>query len=197
MATARWHNLRMRLLTLPMLAFVVATAAGQQPVTPDELVAVLGRHARVVCGSTGLPPAAMLITGTMTMTGAQPVEVTTWVRRQPFGFRREIRSADPASPPIVMITDGRYAWDAAGRPLDAMRSRLCFESACIDGLLYLDPAAIEGGPETREPWQLRDHDGSLPPGFATGLRTNWVGVRSPAGTSLQVHLVSATTACTK
>lgn len=171
------------------LAAAVAAAAacasllpGQEP-DPQALQDLLDRHARAVAGADLRDHGDLRLSGTIDGDGGH-ARVRVFVRRQPFAYRREVETAAGTE---VTVSDGRYAWDEGGRPLPPDRARECLEAAFLDGLLYLDPGCLRGGAAGGEPYALRDHD-ALPAGFPRGLHTRWLGVLTPAGSLLQLHL---------
>lgn len=169
------------LWTLPLCA----QGTGGPPGEP-QLRALLERHRTAVVLEQGRPLGNLRLSGTM-QEGERRHAVRIFVRRHPFAVRYEVQDLAPQGTVRVAVSDGRHAWDQHGRPLSAPASREFFEEAFIDSLLYLDPANIRGGPDNQEAWPLKDHEGQLPPGLATGLRTVWIALRSPAGTLLQCH----------
>jgi hypothetical protein len=167
------------LLALYPLLVLAGGAAGQNP-DPASWQRTLERH---VATMGRIPP--FLVVRATIRSEASRTPVTTFVRATPFGFRREIARTDN-QPGRVWITDGRHAWDDAGVLLDPLEARSCFEFAFIDGLLYRASNRLAAGPDTKEPWALRDH-ANLPPDCPRNLRTHWVGLMSPAGTMPQFH----------
>ncbi len=125
--------------------------AGQGEAAPAP--SILERHRDFVGGAPAIAAAGDFVLEGTVEAGGEPLVLRTFVRRTPFALRQEIRSQQQALPPLVRITDGRYAWqlDAEGRsePLPPVAARLLMEAAFLDGLLYLDPASsalpITGG----------------------------------------------------
>jgi aspartyl protease len=116
----------------------------------------------------------------------------TWracVRRAPFAFREEWRSADPSVPPDVRVSDGEYAWrmraDGTGAPLPGLEATACLERAFFMGALYLDPRLTTGrakvnGLEPMWPWP------GVPDSLEKGRRVWVVNFMTPAGSYWQV-----------
>jgi hypothetical protein len=172
-----------------LAALAIAALAPAQAVTRADVAAALARHAGSLGDAEALQHANLLWTGTLERRG-EVLSLRVLVRRAPFAVRRELARAGAATPAEVTVTDGRYAWrpleDGRGEPLPAEAARACLELAFLDGFLYLDPRWIAALPE-RATWDLRDHAG-LPGDFETGLRTNPVSLRSPAGTILDCYV---------
>ncbi|MFY9345730.1 MAG: aspartyl protease family protein [Planctomycetota bacterium] len=164
-----------------LAAALLGAALAGQTADPAVWRASLDRHLAAV--GRAVPP--FLVVRAAIHDGGARLPVTTYVRAQPFGFRRDVFDA-AGKPRGKWITDGRYAWDANGALLEPAAARLCLELAFVDGLLYRLGNRLTGGPDTAAPWPLRDHE-NLPADCPRNLQTHWVGLLSPAGTMLQFH----------
>ncbi len=162
-----------------LCALLAVGAARGQAADPAAWAATLQRHLGAV--GSEVPP-VLRITGTWE-DGKNIIPMVTYVRAEPYAFRSETRP--PGASPSVVISDGRSAWDDAGRLLDPGTARPVLEIAFVEGLLYRR-SGIAGGPADATAWQLRDHE-HLPVDFPRNLRTHWVTMRSPAGTLMHFH----------
>jgi len=169
------------LLTMPLLV----TAVLAQDAAHDRFVTTLQQHA-VAIGAAGGLPASWRTVATRTEGGRQTT-VRTFVRRSPFALRRELETEGRSH---VSLTDGHLAWHGDGRPLPAAQARELLDTALLDGLLYLDPDRVAGGPDTDTPWPLREH-AALPPDLSGPRTSNWIASRSPSGRLLQLHFDAA------
>lgn len=185
MFASRPDSLPMRHRLPILLPILGALLPAQALPTKDEVLALLAQHARAVMPD---PRAVACFTCTGTVeSGATRSAIRLFVRREPFACRAEIEPLAPAGSTGVTITDGRLAWDGAGRPLGAEAAQVCFEDAFVDGLLYLDGQHVSGLPDSWEPVVQPDYEG-LPADVPRGLRTLLFAEGSPAGSTLQLHL---------
>jgi hypothetical protein len=150
-----------RTILLPLLAAAFLAAvlvsmcrrpeAAPGPTEPPAHVAAaedfLQRHAANVLAADGAATADFVVEA-VAADPARPRHIRTFVRRQPFGFRRELRDS-PDGLPVVQVSDGRHAWrpgpDAPaglGELLRGEDARLVLESAWIDSLRYLDASGL-------------------------------------------------------
>ncbi|MCI0589128.1 MAG: aspartyl protease family protein [Planctomycetes bacterium] len=115
----------------------------------------------------------------------------TWrvyVRRAPFAFREEWRSADPSVPADVRVSDGEYAWrlraDGTGAPLPGLEATATLERAFFAGALYLDPGQTTGRGKVNgldSMW----HWPGVPDSLEKGRRIWAVNLTTPAGSYWQ------------
>jgi hypothetical protein len=98
------------------LSVLLAPAAGQL-----DPAAVLGRHVEALGGEAALAAAGDLLVEGRFEDVRGVFQLRILVRREPFAVREEWRSSDwdPASPPMVVVTDLRHAWQMPRQPRGA------------------------------------------------------------------------------
>lgn len=153
MKRARWITL----LLLSGAAFAAARvflrgpeAKLSSPEPPAHVAAAeqfLRRHAANLLAGEGAATSDFVVDAVAGQP-ARPLHLRTFVRRRPFGFRRELR-ATPEGLPVVHVSDGRTAWrllpegpPGRGELLRGEEARLLLEAAWIDGLRYLDVSGL-------------------------------------------------------
>jgi hypothetical protein len=165
-------------------------AADILPESTAVAVAVLGRHAAAV---GDVVAAGDFVCETVFEGPGEKYKVTSYVRRSPFGYRRETRP-ERGQGLIVELSDGRYAWeidkDGNGKLLVGERARLLLEAAWIEGLQYLVAGPREQMPTMMPPQQIA----ALPtvplvPVPKNPLRP--IDVKSPSGMKVRLYIDEA------
>ncbi len=161
----------------------------QVEVDLSHLERQLALHASSLGDSEALRGEPLKLVGTLDASG-RAFRVVVHVRREPFGYRREVTPLDGSGPSEVTVSNGRHAWresaDASFSFLAEADARICLEQAFLDGFLYLDPGTIRGLPQNPQSYTLPDHPG-LPDPFERQVRTECLGLLTPAGTMQQFH----------
>ncbi len=150
--------------------------------------ALLAKHATFCCGRAALADAGDFVMEGTIEAEPQPLQLRTFVRRRPFGFRQEVFAAG-APPTLVRISDGRHAWrpDANDKCtlLFGDDARPFLEVAFLDGLRYLEPGALADraglGPTLRLPRPI-----GLPAEIPTGFAVEPLACHAPSGSCVQL-----------
>jgi len=170
-------------------AIAVVLPRTAPPIGSPEVRAFLDRHVAFVCGREPSAIASDFIVEATTIDGTATTHSRTFVRWQPFGFRREIRS-DSANEAIVHSSDGRHAWrvssDGTSELLRDEQARLVLEAAWIDGLRYLawsDPMH----PPTLGPVQMLAMPPGIPALLKSGTPAQGVALTLPCNNELRLY----------